>query len=485
MKLLSRYRLSLSTLMVIISWIIALFGLIVYINALDQYYLVSRYLFVLPDSLWKLIQDLGISPDIAIRFMTWGTAGFLISSCDFTLHYTGNNSLKNMKWIYFFFFLWFLTLVIVYDPVIYTNFYQSLFNPSTPYTDFINFYSFQRYFDFITSFINLSLYGWCIFSLIRYYIRNRKYAFLDKSLGLTTWSMIIIFMVYAMVFSWAPTQLKTVAVISQTIRYQRIDLGFFNLLYGLIPYIMLSNLIFALYIVYNQRRFLVEHENENMKIIRDIDVAKSSSRIFMHSVKNQLVSILGDTEQLSELVEKDSDSFKLTETIKDTVLQTIKHINDLHHVLDNAQVQLVNCELDQFILSLNLEDLSNQSKSINLNLNSKSSCLIDENMLKEALLVIIKNGLEALPLHGGQLTIETQRLDRYAIINIKDTGKGIPKHELERIFDPFYSTKPSRYNWGVGLTFSKKIILAHHGKISVESEVGKGTTFMIFLPLIN
>jgi len=288
-----------------------------------------------------------------------------------------------------------------------------------------------------------------------------------------------------MVFSWAPTQLKTVAVISQTIRYQRIDLGFFNLLYGLIPYIMLSNLIFALYIVYNQRRFLVEHENENMKIIRDIDVAKSSSRIFMHSVKNQLVSILGDTEQLSELVEKDSDSFKLTETIKDTVLQTIKHINDLHHVLDNAQVQLVNCELDQFILSLNLEDLSNQSKSINLNLNSKSSCLIDENMLKEALLVIIKNGLEALPLHGGQLTIETQRLDRYAIINIKDTGKGIPKHELERIFDPFYSTKPSRYNWGVGLTFSKKIILAHHGKISVESEVGKGTTFMIFLPLID
>lgn len=485
MKLFSRYRLSLSTLIVIISWIIALFGLIVYINALDQYYLVSRYLFVLPNSLWKLIQNLGLSPDTAIRFMTWGTSGFLISICDFTLHYTGTRSSKNMRWIYFFLILWFLILIIVYDPVLYTSFYQTLFNPSSQYTVFLSFYTFQKYFHLITTSINLLLYGWCIFTLLRHYFRNRKYAFLDKSLGLTTWSMIIIFVVYAMVFSWAPAHLKTIAVISQTIRYQRIDLGFFNLLYGLIPYIMLSNLFFAFYIVYKQRRFFVEHENENMKIIRDIDVAKSSSRIFMHSVKNQLVSILGDTEQLSEIVKNNPESYKLTETIKDTVLHTIKHINDLHHVLDNAQVQLVVCELDQFIHSLNLLELSSLSNNISLNLNSKSQCLVDENMLKEALLVIIKNGLEALPPQGGQLSVETHRLDRYVIITIKDTGKGIPKQELERIFEPFYSTKPSRYNWGVGLTFSKKIILAHHGKISVDSEMGKGTTFMIFLPLID
>jgi len=485
MKLYTRYRLSLSTLIVLFSWIIALFGLIVYINALDQYYLVSRYLFVLPDSLWRLIQDIGLNPDTAIRFMTWGTSGFLISMCDFTFHYTGIISSKNKKWTYLFLILWFLTLIIIYDPKIYTYLYQSLFKIDTPYLNFTNFYSIQSFIHLITSIINLILYLWCAYALVRYYFRNRRYAFLDKSLGLTIWSMLIIFVVYAMVFSWAPAHLKTISVISQTIRYQRIDLGFFNLLYGLIPYIMLSNLIFAFYIVYNQRRFVVEHENETMKIIRDIDVAKSSSRIFMHSVKNQLVSILGDTEQLSDTVDKDSEAYKLSETIKDTVLNTIKHINDLHHVLDNAQVQLVVCDVDQFIESMNLLEFSNEQHPVQLSLNANSSCLIDENMLKEALLVIVKNGIESLPNTGGKLTIETQRLDRYAIITIKDTGKGISKLELERIFEPFYSTKPSRYNWGVGLTFSKKIILAHHGKISVESELGKGTSFMIFLPLIN
>lgn len=77
------------------------------------------------------------------------------------------------------------------------------------------------------------------------------------------------------------------------------------------------------------------------------------------------------------------------------------------------------------------------------------------------------------------------KADKYVIIKICDNGTGISKEDMDKIFDPFFSTKPSRYNWGVGLTFSQKIALAHHGRIEVESKINSGTCFSIYLPIID
>jgi signal transduction histidine kinase len=67
------------------------------------------------------------------------------------------------------------------------------------------------------------------------------------------------------------------------------------------------------------------------------------------------------------------------------------------------------------------------------------------------------------------------------VIEVSDTGKGIPKDKLKSIFHPFYTSKI--YGPGLGLTFTLKIIQLHRGTISVESELGKGTTFTIRLPV--
>jgi two-component system, NtrC family, sensor kinase len=68
-------------------------------------------------------------------------------------------------------------------------------------------------------------------------------------------------------------------------------------------------------------------------------------------------------------------------------------------------------------------------------------------------------------------------------VEITDNGKGIPQKDLERIFDPFFTTKPVGKGTGLGLSVSYGIVQKHHGVIEVESELGKGSTFRVWLPI--
>ncbi len=83
----------------------------------------------------------------------------------------------------------------------------------------------------------------------------------------------------------------------------------------------------------------------------------------------------------------------------------------------------------------------------------------------------------------GKITIRTGVENEMVWIEFADTGKGIPPENLKRIFDPFFTTKPVGKGTGLGLSLSYGIVEKHHGRIEVESQVGKGTTFRIWLPL--
>jgi signal transduction histidine kinase len=105
---------------------------------------------------------------------------------------------------------------------------------------------------------------------------------------------------------------------------------------------------------------------------------------------------------------------------------------------------------------------------------------VDTSQLKQALLNLIINANQAME-EGGKLTITVRFINGQIRIDVKDTGKGIPPEIQEKIFDLFYSTKQE--GTGVGLAIVKRVVEGHGGRITVDSEVGKGTTFSIFLPL--
>jgi signal transduction histidine kinase len=112
--------------------------------------------------------------------------------------------------------------------------------------------------------------------------------------------------------------------------------------------------------------------------------------------------------------------------------------------------------------------------------------LLDEGQMSQVFINIIINALDAMP-DGGRLHISTRTgsddQGREAVlVAFADTGVGIPQNELQKIFDPFYTTKEVGKGTGLGLSLSYNIIKQFKGDIKVESESGKGTTFTVILP---
>jgi len=105
--------------------------------------------------------------------------------------------------------------------------------------------------------------------------------------------------------------------------------------------------------------------------------------------------------------------------------------------------------------------------------------------IKQVLLNLVNNAAEACAgIDNAAITIKTAVKDEEnIIIQIQDTGKGIKPEHMDRIFDPFFSTKPEVKGIGLGLSVSYGIIKSHGGRIDVESEEGRGVTFTVTLPL--
>ena len=108
-------------------------------------------------------------------------------------------------------------------------------------------------------------------------------------------------------------------------------------------------------------------------------------------------------------------------------------------------------------------------------------CLISQ--LNQVFMNLFVNAAQAIE-GNGTITITTERIDSDTVrIKIADTGSGISPEALPRIFEPFFTTKPVGQGTGLGLPLSRGIVERHHGRIEVESEIGRGTTFVITLPV--
>ena len=110
------------------------------------------------------------------------------------------------------------------------------------------------------------------------------------------------------------------------------------------------------------------------------------------------------------------------------------------------------------------------------------SLMIDRHMIEQVLMNLILNAVQAMK-DGGQLSIRTFVEEGVCMVEVRDTGSGIPASVLPKIFDPFFTTKGEGEGTGLGLSVSLGIVERHGGKILVDSEVGKGTVFTLCLPV--
>lgn len=108
--------------------------------------------------------------------------------------------------------------------------------------------------------------------------------------------------------------------------------------------------------------------------------------------------------------------------------------------------------------------------------------MVDENQMSEVFHNLLTNALDAMP-QGGCLTIKVRRQNGHATAEFRDTGVGIPPENLNQIFEPFFTTKGDGNGTGLGLSISYNIVNKFGGRIEAKSQVGKGSTFIVSLPL--
>jgi two-component system, sporulation sensor kinase E len=159
-------------------------------------------------------------------------------------------------------------------------------------------------------------------------------------------------------------------------------------------------------------------------------------------------------------------------------------ITQFLHAIRPTPPQLKPASLNEALektLELLRPELDNRGLTVKTKLNRHLPLApIDTQQIQQVLLNLIKNAMQAMT-KGGTLTLQTGEGSDGVWVSVVDTGGGIPQEQINRIFEPFYTTK--KKGTGLGLMIVQRIVRAHSGKIDLESHVGRGTKFRVWLPL--
>jgi hypothetical protein len=219
-----------------------------------------------------------------------------------------------------------------------------------------------------------------------------------------------------------------------------------------------------------------------------------------HEVGNPIGIILGYTDILLKGTENEKVQADYLRRIESEVSKIDKIIRGLLNLSLPKKVEPKEVDVNQVIKSsVSLLSPPKILKNVELKLQLEADptlIRVDENQLQQVMINLIMNAFDAMP-EGGKLMIATKRrkakgenspdsgqrtTDSLVEIKISDTGKGIKGGDLNKIFEPFYTTKEPGKGAGLGLSICSRIIDSFGGRIKVESEEGKGATFTIILP---
>jgi two-component system sporulation sensor kinase C len=232
-----------------------------------------------------------------------------------------------------------------------------------------------------------------------------------------------------------------------------------------------------------QAKLELERSNQQLQMqAQKLAVAGQIAAGIAHEVRNPLTSVNGFLQLMKTQYPERTDYF-------DIIFSEIKRIDFvLSELLVLAKPQAVHFQevqlhelLEQVITLLKTNAvLSNIDLKQPFKKQDAGAILADANQMKQLFINLIKNAIEAMP-EGGSIYISTEKVLNEWKITIQDEGKGMSEEDIQKIYDPFFSTK--KEGTGLGLTICATILKDHHGRMDVSSELGKGAAFQIYLPV--
>ena len=255
--------------------------------------------------------------------------------------------------------------------------------------------------------------------------------------------------------------------------------------------ILIMGLIFLslLLIVHKAQGMIERRAQEQNELVAQIHQAERLAALgemvasVSHEIKNPLGIIRSTSELLGEMPEADETHKRLSKMITGESTRLNQIVTEF---LDFARPEVPNprgCHLEEIIrrlISFMRPELDKRGINVDDNLNGRSLKLFaDQELLYRAFLNILINAMESME-DGGGIVIRVERERDLYCIEFEDTGCGISEEDIDRVLEPFFTTKHK--GTGLGLSIVKKIVEAHNGTVDIQSREGEGTKIVVRLP---
>ncbi|SDC49340.1 Signal transduction histidine kinase [Paenibacillus sp. UNCCL117] len=226
---------------------------------------------------------------------------------------------------------------------------------------------------------------------------------------------------------------------------------------------------------------------QNQKLDYTLRAITSGTSILNHAIKNDV----GKIRLFGEKIKYDAEDglTDKAELIRDVevIMRASQHIYDMIYRIQ-GQTQEAELRMGEVpaadLMHECLEMLAPEMKEIELteHYGYRGVLRADRALLAEVWTNVLTNALEAMP-QGGALTVRITETKRKIVVEIKDSGHGMEKHQLKRVFDPFYTTKSGKkMNFGLGLSYCYAIVQKHKGTMNIHSKPGQGTSVFMQFP---
>ncbi|SFF18700.1 Signal transduction histidine kinase [Paenibacillus catalpae] len=376
---------------------------------------------------------------------------------------------------------------VIYDPVFYEHLYYRL------YPDYMSAQRLNSLYETVhkaTLTVNTLFIATGIMLLLYALYNAPKVRQIRSNIVMISISYVSVQITYYYMNYWAPNILVHVSKAAHFVRYKPMNLVGNPSIYSLLPYVSGLCLFVSLYSIYKYARIQNKINNQETIISRNIDSALLTSRVFSHYMKNELLAIKAQTEYLESLYEEQPELVEELQVIEQRCNKVYTRLDAIHQKNLKSRIELEPVSLFDLLDKL-LAEMGVELKSIRVNYarsQRKLMIMADPYYLSQAVENIMTNAAEALefvPEKARQIDVLVNVKNKWAELVIQDNGPGISEENQANIFQPFYSSKPTATNWGMGLSICHTIITAHGGKISVDSKVGSGTAFHIVIPLLS
>ncbi len=426
--------------------------------------------------IWALDYYMKLDISKGYRLMNVGTSLYIFGAVCFPLSYINKSGVR--PWGFFAAAGIPLMTVIIYDPSVINLVYD--YN-GTPAYLLVNKQASALY-QVLNILFNVAIKGSLVVSIgLVVYVYRQIIPIMQKKFMYMIFGIVPIHILFMVLFYWFP---------NHKIFYRRLYLlssisaPYNEFLYGFITYFGIFSIAVLVYAMWRYNIFEISVRKNKVNFQKQMDLAHVGLKVFSHSIKNQLIAIKLLSEQMAA-AKDDNRRAELAQEIVKICNGSIEKMGASFKETGVVRLKYENVSINEL-----MERIISKQAKVNARVCLKYECrneiylLLDPKQFEKVVDNLIINAVEACSRQKKPvIEVTVEERDSYGVIVIADNGSGIDSKHANKVFEPFFSTKPMSSNWGIGLSYCQKVIEAFGGAIHLESKEYEGTKAYIFIPM--